>query len=263
MAINSAFQMVTEDEWTDLLNGKTPMAGDQPLKFIGIVGLRELRNRQIGAIEGLKKALEAREVQAEKIRNDDMISPKAKAVKFEELDAKHAAEISGLMDAVTNMAAEAKSQEVFWSRPAALQRCTFFDKPDDDMKNAVVRGDLAKRVERMPFTGLLDMARYALALQNDGDRKTAAAMTAVLSEEIDARTVAGGSKLSLDNGERRALDAFMDKVDCFDREARRLVAEMEVSAKECMLLGNDRKGTSAAMISVGLQRHAVDQMPAK
>ena len=255
MTLNSAFQMVTEDEWNDLLNGKTPMAGDPPLKFFGIVGLRELRNQQIGAIEGLKKALEAREVQAEKIRNDEMASAKAKSVAFEKLDEKHAATIAEFMAAITDMAAQAMTQSPFWTRGAALQRCMFFDKPEDAMKNAVVRSGFAKRVERMPAAGLIDLARYALALQNDGDRKTAAALAGVLAEEVDFR----GSALTA--GDLRALSAFLSKINCFDVEARKIIAEMEVSAREAALLGGGRKGTTVAQISTGLRRAAVDAMP--
>jgi len=252
MALNSAFQMVTAEDWDNLKHGNTPMVGDAPLKFIGIKGLREIRNLQIGAIEALKQALQAREVKAEAIRNDPMTSALAKNAAMEALDAKHVDAIAGHMASVTNFAAEAMTQEPFWSRPAALFRCKFDQA--DAAKDAQIRGDLARRLERMTAFGLIDVARLALAIQID-DRLTAAAMTACLAEEIQAR----GS--SLTPGDHKALSAFMDKVNAFDVEARKIVAEMAVSAKECLLLGNDRKGLSTQIIATGLQRAAVDQMP--
>ena len=89
-------------------------------------------------------------------------------------------------------------------------------------------------------------------------------MVACLSEELDSRRLGGSHIASLTAGDLRALDLLMDKVNAFDVEARKIIAEMEVSAKECILLAQgDRKGTSAAMISAGLQRAAVNAMPSK
>ena len=253
MAINQHFQMMTQEDLDNLKHGNTPMVGDAPLKFIGIKGLREIRNLPIGAIEALTQALKAREVKAEAIRNDPMTSALAKNAAMEALDAKHVDAIAGHMASVTNFAAEAMTQEPFWSRPAALFRCKFDQA--DAAKDAQIRGDLARRLERMLVNGLVDVARLALATQNGDDRLTAAAMTACLAEEIQSR----GS--SLTPGDHKALGAFMDQINCFDVEARKIVAEMAVSAKECLLLGNDRRGLSTQVIATGLQRAAVDKMP--
>lgn len=259
MALNVHFQNLTEEDFEDLKHGNKPMAGDKPVVFLGIVGLRELRNQQVGAIEGLKKALQVREVQAEKIRNDSMRSELAKNVAMEELEKKHAAEIASYMNAITNLAAEAKTQDPFWSRPAALFRCRFTvgeeNKAADPVQDAAIRGDLARRLAGMSVNGLVDVARLALATQNGGNRAHAAAMCACLAEEIDARG-------SLTAGDHKALAAFMGQINAFDAEARRIVAEAELAAKQCVLLAQgDRRGKSVQHIANGLQARAIAEMP--
>ena len=252
MALNSHFQNLTEEDFEDLKHGNKPMAGDKPVVFLGIVGLREMQNQQAGAVAGLEKALQAREAQAEKIRNDAMRSTLAKNAAMEELEKKHADEIASYMNAIVGMAAEAKTQEPFWSRPAALFRATF---DADAAKDAAIRSDLARRLSRMSVFGLMDVARLALATQAGGDRAKAVAMCACLAEEIDARG-------SLTPGDHKALNAFMGQINAFDAEGRKIVAQMELAAKECVLLPQgDRRGKSVQHIANGLQARAIAEMP--
>ena len=259
MSLGSPFQLVTQEDLDELAGKKVTRPGDKPLAFFGIVGLREMENTQKGAVVALAQAIAAREAEIAAVNADNTYSAAFKSERVEKIQAKHDAAIDAAVTTINGLAQDAETQTPFWTRPASLQRCTFVKDPAKDAAiDAAIRSDLARRLSRMPATGLIDVARLALA-QAGEDRAKSAATVACLSEEIDYRFLRPELALSRENVNE--LVRLMSPVNAFDLEARQIIATMTLTARESILLGRDRRGDSTLRIANGLQRQAVEAMP--
>ena len=262
MALNNHFQMMDQSDYDRIAKGDSvTMQAAKPLQFYGIIGLREMSNKQIGAIAAVKQAVELRRTKVEAVNNDPSLSTAFKAARVEELNKKYAGDIDAAMATVVELAADASTQSVFWSRGAALQRCSFVKDPAKDAANdAVIRADYRARIARMPAAGLLSFARLAAA-QAGEDRAKSAAIVACLQEELDARQAETPPALPIGREDAVELRRLMDTVSAFDVEARYLIENMRVSTEECVLLTSDRRGDSTRLIAAAIRREAVNALP--
>ena len=121
MALNQHFQSMTKEDYDRIAKGQSvTIQAEKPLQFYGIIGLREMSNKQAGAIVALKQAVELRRTKVEEVNDNATFSTAFKAARVEELSKKYAGDIDAAMATVVELAADASTQSVFWTSKSAL-----------------------------------------------------------------------------------------------------------------------------------------------